>query len=217
MKGCQCCSQISAGQTATRRTAQTVGGLLGSGPNGSTGIHALGWVPLGRTSGRRLGGTILSLQTHQLPAAAKDNLAEILKTGFQLAEHLFGVSIGPILNGTSILTGAGHEHIALLLGLLAELDGLLMEPLGFSLTLPLNPQALLTDRFQLLQRLLPNPFMLIHQLAGPLYRLRFQLGAALLSLLLQLLTTGGKGLLHLGDPPLMLLLGLGGLSTGLGL
>jgi hypothetical protein len=157
------------------------------------------------------------LQAHQLPAAAQDNLAEVLKTGFQLTKHLLGVAVGPILNGTSVLAGAGHQHITLLLGLLAELDGFLVEPFSLCLAVPLHAQALLTNGFKLLERLLPDPLMLLHQLAGAIHRLSLQLGATLLGFLLQLLTTGSEGLIHLGHPPLVLLFGLGRLCAGLGL
>jgi hypothetical protein len=43
------------------------------------------------------------------------------------------------------------------------------------------------------------------------------LGAALLGFLLKLLTTGSKSLIHLCEPSLMLLLGLGRLGAGLGM
>jgi hypothetical protein len=140
-----------------------------------------------------------------------------LETGFQLTENLLGIAVGPILNGTSVLAGAGHQHITLLLGLLAELDGFLVEAFSFCLAVPLNAQALLTNGFQLLEGLLTDPLMLLHQLAGAIDRLGLQLGATLLSFLLQLLTTGSEGLIHLGHPPLVLLFGLGRLGADLGL
>jgi hypothetical protein len=157
------------------------------------------------------------LKAHQLSAAAQHNLAEILQTVFQLTEHLLGVAVGPILNRSGILAGASHKHITLLLSLLSKLDGFLMEPLGLSLAVPLNPQAFLTDGFQLLEGLLTNALMLLHQLAGAIHRLGLQLGATLLGFLLQLLAAGRKGLIHLRHPPLVLLLGLGRLGAGLGL
>jgi hypothetical protein len=171
----------------------------------------------GVVGGTWWGGSILPLEAYQLPATTQDDLTKVLKARFQLAEHLFGVAVGPILNGTSILTGTGHQHIALLLGLLTELDGFLMKPFGLGLTIPLDPQALLTDGFEFLQRLLPNTLVLLDQLAGTVHRLSLQLGAPLLGLLLELLPMGRKGLIHLGDPPLVLLLGLSSLGASLGL
>jgi hypothetical protein len=157
------------------------------------------------------------LHTHQLPAAAQNNLAEVLQAGFQFPEHLLGITVSPFLDGTCVLAGTGHQLITLLLSLLAELDGFLMEPFGLGLAVPLNAQTLLTDGFKLLKSLLPDPLVLLHQLARAFHRLGLQLGAALLGFLLELLTTGSKSLIHLRQPTLVLLLCLGSLSADLGL
>lgn len=157
------------------------------------------------------------MHAHQLPTTTQDNLAEVLKPGFEFTEHLLGVAVGSILDGSSILAGAGHQHITLLLGVLTKLDGFLMEAFSLCLAVALNTQALLTDGFQLLESLLPDPLVLLHQLAGAIHRFSLQLCAALLGLLFKLLTTGSKGLIHLRQTPLMFLFRLGRLSAGLGL
>ena len=93
----------------------------------------------------------------------------------------------------------------MLLGLLAELQGIVVEPLGLSLTIPLQPQSLLADLVDFGHGLLPGTLVLGHQLLVAVGRL-----------LLQLLAPEGKLLLHLGQPGLLLLLSFGNLLTGLG-
>ena len=94
--------------------------------------------------------------------------------------------------------------VALLLGLLAELQGVVLQALGFRLALPLDAQALLANLLQLGHRLLAVALMLLQQQTVALGRL-----------LLQLLPARGELLLHLGQPALVLLLGGGGLLATL--
>ncbi|QNI42345.1 hypothetical protein SynA1528_01314 [Synechococcus sp. A15-28] len=106
-----------------------------------------------------------------------------------------------------------NQPLTLLLGLLTELQGIVMESLGFFATLTLQSQALASDGLQFLQGLLATGFMLLRVLAFELRRVLLQLLTALLSLLLQLLPACGELLFLLGQLALHLLFQLGALLT----
>ena len=112
------------------------------------------------------------------------------------------------------MAGPGNQRFALLLGLLAELEGVVMESLGLGLAVALDAVAFLANRFQLSHRLLPAAFMLLEQLAVPFGGFLVEVLASGLGLLFQLLPAGGELLLHLGHAGLQVLLGLGGLLPG---
>ena len=83
---------------------------------------------------------------------------------------------------------------------MAELQGVVLQPLSLGLAVPLDPYPLLADLLQLPHRLLTVALMLLQELA-----------VAFSAFLLQLLAAGGKLLLHLGHAGLVLLLCLGNL------
>ena len=120
-----------------------------------------------------------------------------------------------LLDGGRLLAAAGDQGIALLLGLLAELQGIGVESLGFSLAFTLDAQTFLADAFEILHGLGPAAFVLLQQLTVAFRRFLLQLLAALLGFLLQLLAAAGELLLELGHPGLVLLFCLGHLLAGL--
>ena len=161
------------------------------------------------------GDHILGLDAAQLLTTGQHHLAQLLQTGFQFAQHLFGVAVGPLLHAGRFLTAACHQGITLLLGLLTELQGVLVQAFRFGLAVPVNAQPFQANRFEFLHGLVTAPFVLFHQLAVALGGLLFQLLAPGLGLLLQLLAAQGKLLLHLGHAALVLLLSKGRLLTTL--
>ena len=69
------------------------------------------------------------------------------------------------MNGAGFLPAAGDESLALLLGLLAELQSIALNALGFGLAALLKPKGLNTDFFQFRNALLARLFVLFAQLA----------------------------------------------------
>jgi hypothetical protein len=139
----------------------------------------------------------------------------VLWTALEVAEHLFRIAVGPLRDRGGLLTAAGDQGIALLLGLLAELQGIVVQALGLHLAVALHPQTFLADGLQLLHRLLPAALVLLHQHPVAFRRLALQLLAPGLGLLLELLPAHRELLLQLGHPGLQFLLRLGGLLAGL--
>jgi hypothetical protein len=162
-----------------------------------------------------LGQRIGPLQPHQLTAAGRHHLAHVPQAPLEFAQHLFGVAVGPFLHGGGLLAAAGNQRFALLLGLLAELQGIGLHPLRLRLAALLQPQRLLADLLQLQQALLAGLLVLLRELALELDRLLVELLAPLQGLLFQLLAVLAELLLQLGQATLMLLLGLRHLLAGL--
>ena len=71
------------------------------------------------------------LNLHQLLPTSHHHLSHLLQANFELAECLFCITIGTILNTSRILTAPLDEGLTLLLGLLAELQGVVVQPLRF--------------------------------------------------------------------------------------
>ena len=92
----------------------------------------------------------------------------------------------------------------MLLGLLTELQGIVVHPFRFCLAVPLHPHPLLADLFEFGHCLLAVAVVLLEQLA-----------VALGGFLFKLLATNRKLLLHLGHAGLVLLFSLGNLLAGL--
>lgn len=197
----------SAGQAAGGGAPQTAGGPPGP-------IQRLLLLNRGQF-GWALGSTgVDGLEPHQLPSSTQHHLAEFLEPALQFPQHLLGVMVGPFLNRGGLMAGSGDQCFALLLGLLAELERIVVEPLRLGLAVTLDPVALLADRFELSQCLLPTAFVLFEQLAVPLAGFLIEVLAPRLGFLLQLLAPGGELLLHLGQAGLEVLLRLGSLLPG---
>ena len=154
---------------------------------------------------------IHALEPHQLAPSTHHHLAELLEPTLQLTKNLFGVVVGSLLHGGGLVASAADQGFALLLGLLAELERIVVEPFSLRLAVALDPQALLTDRLQFSHRLLPAAFVLLKQLAIALGGLLLKVLASGLGLLLELLAARRELLLQLGHAGLEFLLGLGGL------
>ena len=157
----------------------------------------------------------MALEPYQFTPTPQDHLAEFLEPHLEFPQHLLGVAVGSLLDCCRLLAAADDQGIALLLGLLAELERVGVEALGFGLAFTLKAQSFLADPFKVLQSLGPASFVLIQQLPVAFRRFLFQLLAALLGFLLQLLAAAGELLFELGHPGLVLLFGLGHLLTGL--
>ena len=125
------------------------------------------------------------LQAHQFAAAGHHHLAHLLEPAFQFGGHLLGVAVGALLDRGGFLAAAADQCLALLLGLLAELQGIVLHPLGFGLAALLQAQRFLADLLKLRQALLTRLLVLLGQLALQLQRLLFQLLVALSVVLLQ--------------------------------
>jgi hypothetical protein len=154
---------------------------------------------------------VSGLKPHQFPSSAQHHLAELLEPTLQFTEHLFGVVVGPFLNRGGLMASPSDQGFALLLGLLPELEGIVMEPFRFGLAVALDAIAFLADRFQLGHRLMAAAFMLLEQLAVSIGGFLIEVLTPGLGLLFQLLASGGELLLHLGHAGLQLLLRLGAL------
>ncbi|QNI67630.1 hypothetical protein SynBMKMC1_01550 [Synechococcus sp. BMK-MC-1] len=100
-----------------------------------------------------------------------------------------------------------------MLGLLPELQCILMQTFGFALSLFLKSQPLLTNLIQLLHGLEAIALMLFAELTLQLIGFLIKLLTALQGLLFQLLSTGGVLLLQLGLLGLHLLFHLRGLMA----
>ena len=74
------------------------------------------------------------------------------------------------------------------MGLLTELQCILMQAFGFALSFLLKPQAFMTDLIELLQGLKPVPLMLFAELTFQFNRFLIELLTALQCLLFQLLS-----------------------------
>tara|TARA_B100001939_G_scaffold312478_1_gene295675 strand:+ start:1983 stop:2963 length:981 start_codon:yes stop_codon:yes gene_type:complete len=154
------------------------------------------------------------LDLDQFLATGHHHLRHFLETDFELTQGLFRIAVGSVLNARRLVTAPLNQPLALLLGLLPELQGIVMESLSFLPTLTLQAQALPADGLQFLQGLLTACLMLLGVLSLDLSRILFQLLTTLLSLLFQLLTTSGELLLLLRQLALHLLFQLGALLTG---
>ena len=111
------------------------------------------------------GGAFGALQLDQLPPTRHHHLAHVLQAPFQFAQHLFGVAVGPLLDGTGLLAAAADQDLALLLALLAELQRIGVDAFRLGLAVPLDAQAFLANLFELLEALLAQALMLFAQLA----------------------------------------------------
>ncbi|CRY92114.1 hypothetical protein SynWH8103_01385 [Synechococcus sp. WH 8103] len=140
-------------------------------------------------------------------------MSHLLESNFQFTQGLFRISVGSILNSSSLLTAALNQALTLLLGLLPELQGIVVQPLGFLTALTLQAQNLASNGLQLLQGLLAAGFMLLGMLTLDLGSVLLKLLTALLSLLFQLLTACRELLLLLRQLALHLLLKLGALLS----
>ena len=109
------------------------------------------------------------------------------------------------------MTGPGDQGLALLLGLLPELEGIVVEPFRLGLAVALDAVAFLADGFQLGHRLLPAAFMLFEQLAIPFGGFLVEVLTSCLGFLFQLLASDSELLLHLGHAGLQVLFRQGGL------
>ena len=150
----------------------------------------------------------------QFLPTSKNNLAHFLKPRLKFSERLLCIAIGTVLNRDGFLTRALDQRLALLLGLLAVLQCVLLETLRFGLGFSLLAQTFLPDLLEFLQALGTVAIVLISQLSLQLNRLLIELLTPLESLLLQLLTSCGVLLLKLGQLRLAFMLQLGGLLTG---
>ena len=130
---------------------------------------------------RVVGSTACSRTSSRRPATT--HLSHLLEATFQLAEHLLGVAIGAFLNRGGFLAGAADQRLALLLGLLTELQRISLEAFGFGLAALLQANGLLADLLQLAQALLAQLFVLFSQLTLELKRFLIELLAALQLLL----------------------------------
>ena len=110
-------------------------------------------------------------------------MGHFLEAHFQLTQCLLGVTVGPVLNACCFLAAALDQRLALLLGLLAELQRVVVNPLGLIAAFLLQTQGFTANRLQILQRLLSVGFVLLSVMA-----LEFRcVGLDLLDLLLGLL------------------------------
>ena len=155
------------------------------------------------------------LQTHQFTTATDDHLGHLLQAGIELTENLLGITVGALLNAGRFLTATQQESFSLLLGALAETQGLLAHSFSIFLGFLLQAVALLTDLLELLQRLLAVALMGFRMGALQLLVLLLELLKTASGFLLQLLTAGGLLLLELGGLGLMLLLEACHLAAGL--
>ena len=109
------------------------------------------------------------------------------------------------------MTGPGDQGFALLLGLLPELEGIVVEPFRLGLAVALDAVAFLADGFQFSHRLLPAAFMLFEQLAISFGGFLVEVLTSCLGFLFQLLASDGELLLHLSHAGLQVLFRQGGL------
>ena len=122
-------------------------------------------------------GTVLSSWNHSLPrgadgldlhqflASSHHHLGHLLQANLQFSQGLFRVTVGTVLNTRSLLTAALDQGFTLLLRLLTELQGIVVNPLGLVPALLLQTQTLTTDRFEILKGLLTVGFVLLGVLA----------------------------------------------------
>ncbi len=161
------------------------------------------------------GGGVHRLQANEFAAAGNDHLAHVLQPPFQLGQHLFGITVGALLDRGGLLARATDQGLTLLLGLLTELQCISLQTLGFRLAALLQTHRLLTDLLQFSQALLPGLLVLLGQLPFQLDGFLIQLLTALQRFLFQLLAALAELLLHLSHARLVVLLRLGQLLAGL--
>ena len=67
----------------------------------------------------------------KLLATSQDDLGHLFESLLKFSQCLLGIAIGTVLNGSSIMTCALNQQFALLLGLLAKLECIVMNTLSF--------------------------------------------------------------------------------------
>ena len=105
------------------------------------------------------------LEAHQFTATRHNHLAHLLQTALELGEDLFGIAVGPFLDGGCLLAATADEGLTLLLRLLAELECIALHPLCLRLAALLHPHRLMANLLQFRQALLASLLMLLGQLA----------------------------------------------------
>ena len=127
------------------------------------------------------------LNLGQLLTARHHHLGHFLEAYLQLTQCLLGVTVGPVLNAGCFLAAALDQRLALLLGLLAELQRVFVNSLGLIPAFLLQTQGFTANRLQILQRLLSVGFMLLSMMSLQLNRFLIQLLTTLQTFLLKLL------------------------------
>ena len=149
------------------------------------------------------------LDLHQFLASGHHHLGHLLEADLQFSKGLLRIAIGTVLNTGSLLTTALNQGFTLLLRLLTELKGIVVNPFRFVTAFLLETQPLPADRLEILQSLLTVGFVLLGVLALDLRSLLLELLTTLQPLLFQLLPAGCELLLLLCRLRLHLLLELG--------
>ena len=106
------------------------------------------------------------LDLHQFLTTGHHHLCHFLQANFQFTQGLLRIAIGTVLNTRSLLTTALNQGFTLLLSLLTELEGIVVNPLGLVATFLLQTQPLTADRLKILKCLLTVGFVLLGVMAA---------------------------------------------------
>ena len=82
--------------------------------------------------------------------ARHHHLGHFLEAYLKLTQCLLGVTVGPVLNASCFLAAALDQRLALLLGLLAGLQRVVVNPLGLVTAFLLQTQGFTANRLQIL-------------------------------------------------------------------